>query len=143
MCTYTPYATAANTATTIRGFIEFMIVLLDESLRLRFLSGNGRKEKMEPKEKVMSGDGLWFEETGDEFQDNEFPNHDSDDEPTQTAPCPQCGADIYEDAVQCSACGTYITQETNVWSGRPPWWIILGLLGILAVVLALAGFSAW
>ena len=77
----------------------------------------------------MPGDDRWFEATGDEL--------------TETVPCSQCGAEIYEDAVRCPACGTYITHDTSVWSGRSGWWIVLGLLGILAVILALAGYSAW
>ena len=66
---------------------------------------------------------------------------DFDDELTETVPCPHCGAEVYEDAVQCPACGTYLTHQANVWSGRPTWWIVLGLLGILAVLLVLAGYA--
>lgn len=92
----------------------------------------------------MPGDDLWFEEPGDELRENEFPEEDAfDDDFSETVPCPQCGAEVYEDAVQCSHCGTYITHHTSVWSGRPAWWILLGLLGVLAVILALAGYSAW
>ena len=98
----------------------------------------------------MPGDDLWFEETGDELRDSEFSDDDpcddcddSDDELTETAPCPRCGAEMYEDAVQCPACGSYVTHTTNVWSGRPAWWIVLGLLGILAVILTLAGIFPW
>jgi hypothetical protein len=92
----------------------------------------------------MPGDGLWFDETGDEIGDNEFPEEDDyDQEGSETVPCPQCGTEVYEDAVQCPVCGTYLTQGGRAWTGRPAWWIVLGLLGILAVILALAGYSAW
>ncbi len=94
----------------------------------------------------MSGDQRWFEEPGDELRDDEFPDpdlYDQDpdlnDDFSETLPCPQCGNEVYEDAVRCPHCGTYITHDTNVWSGRPAWWIVLGLLGVLAVILTLAG----
>ncbi len=77
----------------------------------------------------------------DDVDDGEFPDAEFDEGPTETVPCSQCGAEVYEDAVQCPACGTYVTADTNVWSGRPVWWIVLGLLGVVAAVLALAGYA--
>ena len=92
----------------------------------------------------MSEDELWFEEGGDELDDNEYPDAlDRDDEMTETVPCPECGVEIYEDAVRCPACGNYVTHHTNVWTGRPGWWILLGLLGVLAVIVILAGLALW
>ncbi|OHB72868.1 MAG: hypothetical protein A2V70_04460 [Planctomycetes bacterium RBG_13_63_9] len=97
----------------------------------------------------MPDDDLRFEETGDELRDDEFPDDDGDDDydddnyddgPAETLPCGQCGAEIYEDAVRCPACGAYVTHNASIWSGRPPWWI---LLGILAAILALAGLIGW
>lgn len=87
----------------------------------------------------MSGEDTWFEQSGDELDDNEFPDHQFDDESTETLPCPQCGAQVYEEAERCPVCGTYIIQA-SVWTGRPGWWILLALLGIGAAILALAGF---
>jgi hypothetical protein len=69
----------------------------------------------------------WSDESDDEW----------DDDSTEVIPCPACCAEVYEEAVQCPSCGTYITPDTSVWSGKSSWWIALGLLGILAVVLAL------
>ena len=99
----------------------------------------------------MSGNDLWFEEPGDELRDEEYPDDDlddefgddSDDEYSQTVACPECGTEVYEDAVQCPVCGNYITHHRNVFSGRPTWWIILALLGILAVVLVFSGLLSW
>ena len=99
----------------------------------------------------MSSDPEWFDEPENELEDNEYPDEDdfddddfndddfNDDESTETVPCPECGAEVYEDAVCCPVCGTYITADNSIWSGRPGWWILLGLLGILAVVVVLAG----
>jgi len=87
----------------------------------------------------MAGQGPWFEEPGDELDDDEFPDDDFDDDSTETVPCPHCGADVYEEAVQCPVCGTYITFRTGVWAGRPGWWIVLAVLGLVATIFALAG----
>jgi len=92
----------------------------------------------------MSGDDLWFDEPGDEWEDDEVSDeHDFDDDFSETLPCPECGAEVYEDVEQCPVCGSYITRTTRVFSGRPGWWIVLGLLGILAAILALSGLVAW
>ena len=92
----------------------------------------------------MPGDELWFEEPGDELREDEFPDDDEfHDDLSETVACTQCGAEVYEDAVRCPNCGNYMTPDTNIWSGRPGWWIVLGLLGILAVILVLSGFFGW
>ena len=86
----------------------------------------------------------WRDESPDEFRDNDsdFESNDEDDLPddesAELLPCPECGADVYEDAEQCPICGTYLIDDSNVWTGRSTWWIVLGLLGIIAVILALA-----
>lgn len=66
---------------------------------------------------------------------------DSDDE-TETVSCPKCGIDVYEDAPQCPLCGEYLTPNHSVWSGRPVWFTLLAVTGIVAVIvtLVLLGF---
>jgi zinc ribbon protein len=93
----------------------------------------------------MVEDGIWFDGPNDELGDDEFPDEDEfDDDSSLTVECPECGAEIYEDAVQCPVCGTYVTHRAgHVWSGRPTWWIAVGVLGILATILALAGLVSW
>ena len=81
----------------------------------------------------------WFEEPGDAWDASDYPD---EEDVTSTVPCPECGAEVYEDAVRCPACGNYITHATSVWSGRPGWWIVLGLLGVVAVIVVLAGLAA-
>lgn len=56
-----------------------------------------------------------------------------DDEPDEL-PCPHCDALIAEDSVRCPICGEYVTWDTRVWAGKPWWWIVLGLIGIVAVI---------
>ena len=57
-----------------------------------------------------------------------------DDESSDVLPCPECGAEVYEDAQWCPACGQFIVHRTSPWIGRPWWWVALGLAGIAAVV---------
>ncbi len=84
-----------------------------------------------------------FEEPDDELNDWEYPDEDEDDRESETRPCPNCGADIYEDSEQCPVCGQYIVSGgRNIWAGRSAWWVLLGLLGSGAVlwVLLAGGF---
>lgn len=63
---------------------------------------------------------------------------EDDDDSTELLACPECGADVYEEAQRCPSCGNYIVHDSNVWSGRPAWWIVLGLLGIVMTIVVLA-----
>lgn len=60
-----------------------------------------------------------------------------DDEASETIACPVCGAAIYEDTPRCPVCGEYVTYSTSPFSGKPIWWILLGLLGSVALIVAL------
>jgi hypothetical protein len=72
-------------------------------------------------------------ETDDDDWDPEEPD-DLDDDETDVAPCPTCGVDIFEDAERCPSCGEYVVQRRNAWHGKPWWWVVLGLAGIMAVL---------
>ncbi|HEV3168469.1 MAG TPA: zinc-ribbon domain-containing protein [Isosphaeraceae bacterium] len=61
-------------------------------------------------------------------------NDDDDNDHSGVVPCPSCGAEVYDDAEQCPACGDHIVHPTNQWYGKPWWWVVLGLLGIAAVI---------
>jgi hypothetical protein len=65
-----------------------------------------------------------------------------DDDSSETLPCPNCAAEIYEDAERCPNCGEYVTPSSSLWAGRPAWWIILGILGILATIIVLGGIAS-
>lgn len=79
-------------------------------------------------------------EDGDEYDAWDDPTddglEDDDDESLDdaTMPCPSCGAEIYDDAEQCSVCGEYVISSTSPWTGKPWWWICLGLIGVLTVL---------
>jgi hypothetical protein len=72
----------------------------------------------------------------DELEDHEYPDEpeSDDDDADETIPCPHCGEPVYEDAERCPSCGRYRSRE-EIGAGRPPWWIVLGVLIGLAVVL--------
>ena len=68
----------------------------------------------------------------------------ADDGTPETVPCPACGAEVYEDAERCPACGDWITHRrtgaaafTGPSGVRPLWWVVLGVAGVLATVGAL------
>lgn len=73
---------------------------------------------------------------------------DSDAE-VDTVPCPECGAEVYEEAEACPACGYFMLPADRLgknagwWTFRgaishwPPLLIALALLGSLATVLIL------
>ena len=64
---------------------------------------------------------------------------DDDLDRSETVSCPSCCVDVYEDAEQCPSCGEWITSFHSPWQGRSTWWIVLGILGVAATILALAG----
>jgi hypothetical protein len=72
----------------------------------------------------------------DDTSDGDF--GDGDDPDDDLVACPHCKSAIYEDSVQCPACGEYVTFDHTVWSGRSWLWIVLGLLGVIATIWGLA-----
>jgi len=85
----------------------------------------------------------WRDDDDDPDDDAEWSEDpDDSDEDTETVSCPKCGIDVYEDAPQCPLCGEYLTQDRSVWSGRPVWFTLLAVTGIVAVIasLVLLGF---
>ena len=81
-----------------------------------------------------------FDDEGllDESDDPELDYWDDETSAVEMIPCPNCGCEVYEEALQCPACGEYVTHSTHALSGRPWWWIILGLIGIGATIYVLA-----
>ena len=81
----------------------------------------------------MANDNEYDNEYYDDY-DDDYDEDDSND----VRPCPACGAEIYEDSLRCPSCGNYITfGSLGPWSGRPLWWIVLGALGVAALIAAL------
>ncbi|MGY8767005.1 MAG: hypothetical protein ACKVH8_01075 [Pirellulales bacterium] len=72
-------------------------------------------------------------------QDEEWTDEDySDDGSDYVDQCPECAAEIYADADVCPQCGHFIIHGNSAWKGRSTWWIVLGLLGMLAVIFAMS-----
>jgi hypothetical protein len=69
----------------------------------------------------------------DEELDDEDLVEDADGE--MVIPCPHCGEDVYDDAEQCPACGSWITGEERAWTGRPSWFVVLGVIVALLTIL--------
>jgi hypothetical protein len=104
--------------------------LLEPDTKVETMADDWHGDAMEGD--TMEGDAM-------ELDSREYPDEDEndDDDHAVVLPCPACGAEINEEAPQCPVCGTYITHGASIWTGRPVWWIVLGALGILAVVLTL------
>ena len=77
-----------------------------------------------------------YQHENDQYDD--YPEEDQyDDDSPELLPCPNCGKEIYEESERCPYCGEYVTFSNSLWSGKPTWWIVLGIVGILATVLTL------
>ena len=74
-------------------------------------------------------------ESENDLNEHEFPEEDDDD--GDYIPCPSCSELIYDDAPQCNYCGEYVTHSSSPFSGRPNWWIAIGVLGIVSVLFLL------
>ena len=83
-----------------------------------------------------------FDEDG--YDENEEPDYDFDGGgEDDTAPCPYCGAEIYEDADVCSHCGSFVLMQ-DTRTGLSPWvkWTAWTLL-ILLLLAFLAYINTW
>ena len=71
----------------------------------------------------------------EEDPDDDWPEDDGESE---VVACPNCGADVYEEAEQCPSCGEYIVHGSSLWDGKPLWWVLLGIAGVIAVIVVLS-----
>lgn len=70
-------------------------------------------------------------------------SYGADDDGYETVRCSGCGKDVYEESPQCPYCGHFITRSRSPLAGRPSWYVICAVIGVLVTVLVLAtgGFS--
>lgn len=61
----------------------------------------------------------------------------ADDDDSPTVECKMCGCDVYEDAEQCPLCGEWLRRTSTVWDGRSPWFVLLGMAGIISVIMTM------
>jgi len=80
--------------------------------------------------------------TRDWENDDDSGDWPDDEDDSVVVTCPNCGADVYEDAEQCPSCGEWIEHSTHPFADRSMWFIVLGVLGIAVTIaaLVLAGF---
>ena len=93
----------------------------------------------------MPRDQRWSDPDWDadsEWDDDETDDDFGPDDPSTTTDCIQCGCEIYDDAVQCPLCGEYQIgdRSRSAWDGRPLWWKLGGVLGIIAMLIGLLVF---
>ena len=81
-----------------------------------------------------------FDDANKPLEDYEYPDPDVEDDEAEaeTVVCSHCGESIYEEAVECPYCGNYVSSSTSPWTGRPMWWLIIGGMGVVAVIYALS-----
>lgn len=68
------------------------------------------------------------------LRDDEYPDPDTDEDTYDTFSCPECGASVFEDAVQCPYCSAYISSPARSRFGQSIIWIGLGLLALASLV---------
>jgi hypothetical protein len=81
----------------------------------------------------------WVPQGGDDDQPDDWDDEGEDQD--DLVDCPECGQLIHAESEQCPACGYYIPEEGPAWSpwqARPWWWLVLGALGVAAVIYALS-----
>ncbi len=78
----------------------------------------------------------------DHAGDWDEPEDPIDDDGADCVACPECGAQVYEDAEQCVACGEYIVSDSSTWGSQSPWMskaitivVILLVISLLAPAL--------
>ncbi|MEZ6096106.1 MAG: zinc ribbon domain-containing protein [Pirellulaceae bacterium] len=72
-----------------------------------------------------------------EFDDDIDDVTQGDDSPY--IPCPNCGEDIYDDAIQCPYCGEDVIHPSGIWHSKPRWFRIIAWI---LLALAVFGFLA-
>jgi len=77
---------------------------------------------------VQEDDGENDNSWGDEYDEP------SEEEGEPTVECPYCGRPIYEDAERCPYCEKYVSEE-DAPPKRKPWWVIIGVLLCLFILL--------
>ncbi len=56
----------------------------------------------------------------------------SDEDETETAPCPKCGREIAEDADQCPGCGEWVVRGGE--SGGGGHGVVIMIVGVLVLL---------
>lgn len=80
----------------------------------------------------------------DDF-DDEYYEADWDEEGEEFEPpvrvCPECGAEVFGDLDMCPSCGHWLEAAPRPLDGKPTWYLLLGLLGVIAVIIVVSGLG--
>jgi uncharacterized protein (DUF983 family) len=74
-----------------------------------------------------------------DWESEELDDNDWDDDPEAEidsadegiVACPYCGAEMFEDAPQCAACGNYISVEDHPAAPKPTWIVVTAVLCLI------------
>lgn len=83
---------------------------------------------------------MW-DDSDDDLRDDEIPDEADDDDDDGTAPCPHCGAPIFEDSERCPYCENYLSREDRPWD--KPLWIVAGAVACLGAVMSWTFGRSW
>ncbi len=81
------------------------------------------------------------DEDDDWWKRGRSPDDELDDDPEEDAddgtvvPCPHCGAEIFDDAEQCPVCGSWITADRRASTGKPSWFVVVGVIAAFLAIL--------
>ena len=67
-------------------------------------------------------------EWSDNLEDWEYPEPDDEPDQVDTISCPHCRAEIYEDAVSCPSCGTWLDAKDRLgrsWPRSITWAVLI------------------
>jgi hypothetical protein len=56
------------------------------------------------------------------------------DDGHETAPCPNCGTEIYDDSPRCPVCGEYIVATVGAAHPLTWWWMLIAAVALFAFV---------
>ena len=88
-------------------------------------------------------------EEREQWQDDSFDEDDNDpiyeekDEEGDTFPCPECSAEVYDDAEQCPQCGYYLTSAERYRNPGLPRWVYWTAVILLLLFLYNVGDAVW
>ena len=75
--------------------------------------------------------------------DEDWYDDDDDSGGEEMAPCPECGAAIYDVTEKCPACGYWLTEADRraMWSGmaKPLWLRLTAVVVLIAFLLSVLG----
>jgi len=70
----------------------------------------------------------------DDDEKSPYEADEGDEDPTM--PCPNCGADVYDDALRCPVCEHYLSDEQLTGMNQRLWVVVTALLLVVLTLWA-------